>query len=403
MPKNLLCARGALLRGQVRLRAALLALLLLLGLAAGAASAAPPGQTPTAEGIITGQVKNGTTSQVAGKVEVRLRHWQADVELSPLTAQANADGDFRFEGLDTGSQVFYRAEATYNGVTFPGKFASFDPGATRLSLPLDVYETTDDDAAITIDRFHFIIMSDRPGSFAILELYQFSNQSDRAYVGSVNKGGLRQTVRIALPAGAQDLQLQGGTLGVDFLQTDGGLVATAPVIPGTDTFDMAFLYAVPYTGKTLSLNRPLYYNTSLVNGLLLDMGAKLTSDALTFAGERAVQDQTYLQYAGQNLKAGAPLPMQLDDLDKVKVAATPSSDTPDTPAACPPGGPEPDGAVVADIGSGRDSCDLWPGLSPAAAPPEGRGRLSPGATRRWSNSACCSPWLAWTKLTRPGN
>jgi hypothetical protein len=337
MLKNLLRACGALLRGKARLHPALLALLLLFGLAASAVSAAPPDQTPTVEGVITGQVKNGTTGQLAGNVEVRLRRWQADVELSPLTTQADAGGSFRFEGLDTSGHVFYRAEVTYNGVTFPGKFAGFEPGATQLSLPLDVYETTADDATITIDRFHFIIMSEQPGSFAILELYQFSNRSDRAYVGSVNKDGLRETVRVALPAGAQDLQLQGGTLGVDFLQTGGGLVATSPVVPGTDTFDMAFLYAVPYTGKTLSLNRPLYYDTGSVNGLLLDMGAKLTSDALTFAGERAVQNQTYLQYTGQNLKAGAPLPIQLDDLDKVKSAGPTGSNTSDTPAAAQPG------------------------------------------------------------------
>jgi len=321
------------------LLAVLLALLAVLGLAVSAAWAAPPAQTPPAEGAITGQVKNETTGQLVGNAEVRLRRWQADVELSPLTTQADAEGNFRFEGLDTGDQVFYRAEATYNGVPFPGKFASFEPGAAQLSLPLDVYETTAEDTAITVDRFHFIIMSDQPGTFAILELYQFSNQGDRAYVGSVNKGGQRETVRVALPAGAQGLSLQGGTLGVDFLQTDGGLVATSPVVPGTDTFDMAFMYAVPYTGKTLSLNRPLHYATSSVNGLVLDAGDKLTSDALTFAGQRAVQDQTYLQYTGQNLKAGAILPLQLDDLDKMKFATPASPDASDSPAAAsPPGG-----------------------------------------------------------------
>jgi len=322
-----------------RLLPALVALPVLLGLAMSTAWAAPPGQTPPpADGTISGQVKHATTGQLVGNAEVRLRHWQSEVELAPLTARADAQGNFRFEGLDTGSQVFYRVEVTYDGVPFPGKFASFEPGATQLSLPLDVYETTADDTAITVDRFHFIIMSDQPGTFAILELYQFSNQGDRAYVGSVNKGGQRETVRVALPAGAQGLSLQGGTLGVDFLQIDGGLAATSPVVPGTDTFDMAFMYAVPYAGKTLSLNRPLYYATSSVNGLLLDVGATLTSDALTFAGQRAVQDQTYLQYSGQNLKAGATLPLQLDNLDKMKVAAPTGPGTSDNPAEASPSG-----------------------------------------------------------------
>jgi hypothetical protein len=330
------------LRRPLRFRLLPITLLILLGLAASVAWAAPPGQTPSpAQGAITGQVKNGTTGQLVSKAEVRLRRWQGDVEGTPLTTQTDAEGNFRFEGLDTGDQVFYRAEVTYNGVPFPGKFASFEPGATQLSLPLDVYETTGDDTAITVDRFHFIIMSDQPGMFAILELYQFSNQGDRAYVGSLDKDGRRETVRVALPEGAQSLSLQGGTLGVDFLQAGSSLVATSPVVPGTDTFDMAFMYALPYSGKTLSLNRPMYYTTTSVNGLMLDAGDKLTSDALTFVGQRPVQDQTYLQYSGENLKAGAVLALQLDDLDKMKFASPSSSagpDSPDNSAAASPAG-----------------------------------------------------------------
>ncbi len=325
---------------RLRFRMLPITLLIALGLAANVVWAAPAGQTPSpAQGAITGQVKNGTTGQLVGNAEVRLRRWQADNELSPLTTKADASGNFRFEGLDTSDQVFYRAEVTYNGVPFPGKFANFEPGSSQLSLPLDVFETTSEDTAITVDRFHFIIMSDQPGSFAVLELYQFSNQGNRAYIGSLDKDGRRETVRVALPEGAQSLSLQGGTLGVDFLQTDGGLVATSPVVPGTDTFDMAFMYAVPYTGKTLSLNRPLYYTTTSVNGLMLDAGEKLTSDVLTLVGPRAVQNQTYLQYSGQDLKAGAVLPLQLDDLDKMKVASLTSSDTAGNPtAASLPGG-----------------------------------------------------------------
>jgi hypothetical protein len=198
-----------------------------------------------------------------------------------------------------------------------------------LSLPVSVYETTAGDAAITVERFHFIIvMSDQPGSISILELYQFSNRGDRAYVGSVNQDGLRETVRMALPAGAQNLLLRGGTLGVDFLETGGGLVATSPVVPGQETFNAAFLYVVPYSGRTLSLDRPLNYNTTAVNGLLLDVGATLESDVLTFTSQRTMQGQTFLQYTGQNLKAGESLPIRLNDLDKVEFARPEASSNP---------------------------------------------------------------------------
>jgi len=279
----------------------------------------------TFDGVIAGQVQNATTGQPVGDVEVRLRRWQGETELPSLAAQADSDGNIRFEGLDTRSQAFYRAEVIYDGVSFPADFANFEPDSTELTLPLRVYETTTSDEAITVERLHFIVMDDQPGLFSVLELYQFSNQGDRAYVGTVNEEGLRETVRMALPAGAQNLFLQGGILGVDFLETDEGLVATSPVVPGVETFEAALIYLVPFSGKTLSLDRTLNYDTVAVNGLLLDMGAKVESDVLTFGGERTAQGQTFLQYNAQNLKAGQTLPIRLNDLDKIEFASASGS------------------------------------------------------------------------------
>lgn len=277
------------------------------------------------DGIIAGQVRNASTGQAVGNVELKLRRWQGQSELPPLTAQADADGSFRFEGLDTRSQAFYRPEVFYNGVSFPADFVNFEPDTTQLSLPLSIYETTTSDEAITIERFHFIVLGDQPGFFSVLELYQFSNNGDRAYIGSVNEQGVRETVRMALPAGAHSLFLQTGTLGVDFLETDEELVATSPIVPGAQTFEAAFVYVVPYSGETLNLDRSLYYNTASVNGLVLDVGAKLKSDALTFDGERTAQGQTFLQYTGQDLKAGEAVPIRLENLDKIEFASASDS------------------------------------------------------------------------------
>jgi mono/diheme cytochrome c family protein len=279
----------------------------------------------TFEGIIAGQVKNATTGQPVGNVEVRLRRWQGEAESPSLTVQADADGSFRFERLDTTSHAFYRAEVVYNDVSFPGDFVNFEPDSTQLSLPLNVYETTASDEAISVERLHFIVLGNQPGFLSVLELYQFSNSGDRAYVGTVDEKGLRETVRMALPAGAHNLLLQQGTLGVDFLEADDGLIATAPIVPGKETFEAAFVYVVPYSGATLSLDRPLYYDTASVNGLVLNVGAKLESDVLTFGGERTAQGQTFLQYTAQNLKPGQVLPISLYDLDKIQFASTSDS------------------------------------------------------------------------------
>jgi hypothetical protein len=230
------------------------------GLLAASVQAAPPAQTPTEAplGVISGQVKNATTQQPVGGLSVSLRRWQQDSELAPLMTTAAADGSFRFDQLDAGTHAFYQAQVIFQGVVFASQSVSFEPNTPQLSLPVNLYDTTDSPAGISIDRLHFIIMAQEPGYLSILELYQFSNLDSRAYIGSIDKGGQRETVRIALPAGAQDVSLQAGELGTDFLQKDDELVATAAVMPGSSSFSAAFAYRVSFSGSSIQLDRILH-------------------------------------------------------------------------------------------------------------------------------------------------
>ena len=298
--------------------------LLLAALLAVIALAAPPSQTPTETpvGAISGQVGNATTGLPAGNMAVTLHRWQGDTELPPLTAQATVNGDFRFPGLDTGD-ITFQVEVAYRDVLFHSDLIGFGPGVTQMAAPVDVYETTDSPESIIVERLHFIIMLEEPGLLSVLELYQFSNLGDFAYVGTVNSEGQRETVRMALPSGAQDLVLQGGTLGLDFLTRDGGLVATAPLIPGRETLEAAFTYLIPYQDDSVSLNRTLDYDTASANGLLMDVGARLQGGTLTFAGEREAQGQNFLQYTGQDLKAHSTLDITLENLDSIQALGAP--------------------------------------------------------------------------------
>jgi hypothetical protein len=122
-------------------------------------------------------------------------------------------------------------------------------------------------------------------------------------------------------------------LGVDFLAEKGELVATSPLLPGGETFDVAFLYVVPYSTPSITLDHRLYYDIAEINGLLMNMGAEMTSEALTMAGERTVQGQTFLQFTGQNLKAGQTLPIRLDNLDDIRFASAPATAGDETAAA----------------------------------------------------------------------
>ncbi|PWH15067.1 MAG: hypothetical protein DDG58_11880 [Ardenticatenia bacterium] len=284
--------------------------------------------TETPRGILVGRVQNTTTRQPVAGISVRLRHWRLEVEHPSLTAQTDAQGHFRFEGLDTDVHSLYRAEAEYQGITFHSNFVTFEPGSTQASVVLNVYETSYVPEMIRIQRFHFIILMRERGILSVLELYQFGNEGDRAFVGTTSEQGMRETVRMDLPAGARDVTLQSGTPGVDFIVKPDELVATTPLLPGEETFDVAFVYLVPYSTSSLVLDRRLHYDTVAVNGLLMDIGAEMRSDLLRFAGERTAQGQNFLQFIGENLKAGQLLGITLDHLDQIRLpdatAETPS-------------------------------------------------------------------------------
>ena len=318
----------------------LLAALFWSGLLVASLSAAPPGQepattpvptlaatpTPLPNGVITGQVINGTSGQPADGLSVTLRRWQQDVELPPLTTSCGPDGSFRFEALSTDVHAFYRAEAVYRDVVFSSDTENFAPGTSQRSLPVTVYETTDDPQVVRIERFHFIVLALEPGFLSVLEMYQFKNDTDRAYVGNLDGTGQRRTVRMALPAGAQELTVQSGALGADFLAQDGELVATLLLVPGQAGIDAIFSYRVPYSGPSLELGRSLHYNTDEVNGLVADVGATLHSPLLAFADQRTFQGQNFLRYTGRDLKAGVSLPLRLDDLDQIQFVPSISSE-----------------------------------------------------------------------------
>ncbi len=308
--------------------------------------------TETPRGILIGRVQNTTTQQPVAGISVRLRHWRLEVEYPPLSTSTDAQGYFRFEGLDTDAHSLYRAEAEYQGVTFHSNIVSFEPGSTRASVALNVCETTNVPETIRIKRFHFIILVRERGILSVLELYQFGNEGDRAFVGATNDQGMRETVRMALPTGARALTLQSGTPGVDFIIRPDELAATTPLLPGEETFDVAFLYLVPYSTSSIILDRRLYYDTIAVNGLLMDVGAEMRSDLLRFVGERTAQGQNFLQFIGEDLRAGQLLGITLNHLDQIRLL--------DAPAETPHGDLESSSEVSQRI---EHSLVLWAMLS----------------------------------------
>jgi hypothetical protein len=260
------------------------------------------------QGVIEGQVVNGTAN--GGAVEgltVTLHVFAGMEEQTPQTTTTDAKGRFRFEGLSTEANHGCALLLNYQGVDYGSGLLTFSEGETTLSVPIQVYEPTESDEAVSIEQAH-IFVDFREASLVVGEMYIFSNKGDRTYVGVEKVAeGRRETLRLSLPTGAEGLAFESGELGQRFFETADGFVDTWPLLPGQASARLLFSYSLPYDPSGCDLTRDIPYPLKAINVLAADVGVDVTSEQLTLEGPRGIQGQSYLNLSGQNLSKGERL------------------------------------------------------------------------------------------------
>lgn len=290
---------------------ALLCSLLILGVAAGVQAQDAGASQGT--GILQGQVTNGTADgpQIGAGIPVTLHIYNGDTENPSLETVTDAAGAFRFEGLDTDPNLEYWPEASYLDVLYSNDTPyQFTTGETQLDAALTVYETTEDDSAITLDSAHFI-MESFGQVLRISEIHLYGNTGDRTYIGHADDTGRRTTLFIPLPDSAVGLAFDQETDPERFVQVDGGIQDSAPVPPGSETSLAYFSYHLVVTGDQMPLERSFSYPVTTLNILVAQPGLSLTSDQLQNMGPQAFQGQNYDFFALGGLMPDTPLSMQL--------------------------------------------------------------------------------------------
>jgi hypothetical protein len=281
-------------------------------------------------GMLTGQVVNGTEDgPVPGAgLSVVLRSFQGGAEVDQVSMATDADGRFRFENLDTSSDLEYLPEVDYLGVTYsPAAPYSFADGTTELTVTLSVYENTEDSASLRADGMHLIVDRDEEsGLLLFTEIYLISNTGDRTVIGREGVvEGQRATVQIPLPDNAQDLFFPQMAPEEELFEVGGTLVDTRAVRPGTDSLSVIFVYALAMADDTVRLERSVAYPTANVTVLVPEGRLDLRSDQLEFRDVRPFEGTDYRHYATHGVMPGTALV-----LDFVEPGASTTSGVPQT-------------------------------------------------------------------------
>ena len=281
------------------------------------APAVPPeeaeaGPAVTSEaGIVQGVVTNATAgASVPAGLEVKLSGLRLDengdvVEFITTSKPIAADGSFRFTDLPMDNpDSAYVVSVVYNGVEFANG-VRVDPAVPSVDLPITIYETTTDPSVVTVEALHFVIR-EHPDALLVMQLYVFSNSSDRVFVSpDPVSGGRRGGVAIALPPDAYGVQFEEGEMGGRFIAAGDLIYDMQQVTPGSRSHTIVLSYFLPADGAR-EISLPLLYRTSQIT-VLAPEGRQISSGQLNPAGTEVISGAAYNKYLGQNLVPGSTL------------------------------------------------------------------------------------------------
>jgi hypothetical protein len=263
-------------------------------------------------GVVEGKLVNGTADgQDPGSgLTVLLRVYRGELEEDTLETTTDAEGRFRFDGLDTDASLEYWPEAVYGGVSFSSaEPLQFGGEPITVSTTITVYETTDDDSAIRLGSVH-IIAESFGQVLRISEIHLLGNTGDRVYVGPDGDAGQGETIFVPLPEQGVGVAFGEGVAADRFVEVEGGLADTAPVLPGSESSLIFFSYHLMVTGETVPLERRFSYPVTSLNILVAQPGLTLNSEQLQSMGIELFQDRQYELQVTQNIPADEPLIME---------------------------------------------------------------------------------------------
>ncbi|HOG47977.1 MAG TPA: hypothetical protein PLB78_15215, partial [Anaerolineae bacterium] len=270
-------------------------------------------------GVVQGQVLNGTAGVAATLqgLPVRLYLFSGNTLKDTKRGTTDAQGAFRFEGVQTGSNWIALATVEYAAVEYQGHPLDLSVG-TDFNSDITVYETTTDDAALKVERSHLIVEMGI-GQLEVTELIILNNTGDRTYAGNEEVVPNRTaTARLALPAGATDVSFSSEEVAGAMVRTGQGFVDTRPVIPGQQQYVLS--YALPCEASRYNLVKPIIYPTAAIDVLVDAPGSQVNASGLERLGTRQAEGRAYQHLGGSAIAAGADITISFGGLGQPSAA-----------------------------------------------------------------------------------
>lgn len=233
-------------------------------------------------------------------------------EVLNLTTSVAPDGSFKFENVEMPENRIFLADVKYAGISFRSDFETAASGTTDIALPpVKLYEASSDVSLLKIDQVHIYTDFATPGSAQFLEIYAFSNPSDKAVLISTDGATISF---IPVPEGAQNTGYEAGQDSAPFVSADNGVA----VVPSEKPYSIIAFFTLPYN-KKLEIKQPFAVDTQSVV-LLIPEGMKMDGKQMTDRGIQAIQNNNYHMFSGGSFKAGDKLTLTISGKPKTSSA-----------------------------------------------------------------------------------
>ena len=264
------------------------------------------------QGIISGQVVNGSGGETPSDLEVILHGFDQFQEVISVTTNIESDGTYQFDGVQLTAGRAYIVTVAYKDTTYTSDVAVIEAGVNEYVLPVSVYETTTDTSGLVIDRLHVLFEFISVDQVRVAELIVISNPSNQVVISAVEN---EPVLTFTLPEGATHLQFQEGALGKDFIETAEGFGDLRAIPPAGTQHQVLFSFDMPYA-RGLELLQPVQMPVqNLV--VLVPFGVKVERAALISEGTQDFQGIPYELFTGGALSAGEQLSLNLSGRPKL--------------------------------------------------------------------------------------
>jgi hypothetical protein len=266
---------------------------------------ATPGTTL---GTINGNLITSSGSNISEGQKVKMMGFEADQagsyqKVMEAETSVNADGSYRFEAVEVPLNRVFIVVTTWEGVEYQSDPLFIVDTGTDLSLPLTVYEKTEDLNVLTFYQVHLIFGPPSENSIQVTEVYIVTNPSEQAVYVPTDGTSIPF---IQMPESASGVQYQLSQSSAELMNATGGFA----MLPGADKqYGFIANFSMPYTKKLDFVQLFSLPTTSLT--VLMPQGMRLRSDQLTDAGTQTIQSQVYQMYDVKNLPAGSPVSLKL--------------------------------------------------------------------------------------------